>query len=375
MRPDDAVPVLLVAVLVSSALVGFAIHTPRLAPETTPVPAPDGEGRPGPSAAAAPDNRSQGASGHANGSDDTRANETDSREQSNSTSSKNETADDSDTENWPNMPPYPDPLRPGAAILLRPTPENATWDSLTGENASCTLGFLFEGKPVNATGQASSLYGTTAGHCVDAGGRLVVKGTGSGFAVVGKVVAHDYDHDYDEDNVTDWALIEFHPEVEPHVNATVRHWTGPTRPIQNESIQREDVVCWYAAKRAVYPEERCGRHVEFYRANYHGAVQDFLVFRGQSAGGDSGAPVIHHPTGQAIGLVKSAVPQPVYHRTSGMTVCAIENVALNAGYNVTLATADYDPPDEEPTIPHVTRIDETIDDSEAPGDCGPMRRS
>lgn len=239
--------------------------------------------------------------------------------------------------------PYDYPVRPGLPILV-------------GQSGGCTLGFIFQ-STTNDT-----LYGTTAGHCVDGATSHIV--SNRNHHTIGRIVAWRY---FDGQ---DWALIRFDSEVVDRVRPDVLRWTGPVGPLDGEVIETEDVVCHYGGSiyHGIFMADRCGRHSSFIRYTDAGVAVDWFNMYGMSWGGDSGSPVLHYKTGQAIGMINGGLGGP-YDYKGGMTVCGIVNAASQAGYDLKLATAPYAPPPQAPSIPGPATVTEFIFPSEASGDC------
>lgn len=218
--------------------------------------------------------------------------------------------------------------------------------------SGCTLGFLAR----NATG---AWYGFTAGHCVG-DDRQPVTANHNGTAVrIGRIVA------YEEPGHRDWALIRFVQDPERVVfEPAVRNWTGPTGPWM-DPVAFNDVVCAYGnglapLKSWVYDtgQARCGRFDEWGDGDAVPSEQDgWFTAKMRTEQGDSGGPVIHHPTGRAVGIIAAQEIHGVdgFHRRPflGQTACALLFHAHRSGYPLTLATAPYDPQpprDEGPPI-------------------------
>lgn len=238
---------------------------------------------------------------------------------------------------------YARPVWPGLPILI-------------GHNNGCTLGFIFEGT------DSEALYGSTAGHCVTDATNLTVATNNREH--IGRIVAYRVQDD------EDWALIRFHRDVLPYVRSDVIHWTGPMAPIDGDAIETEDVVCHYGGSiyHGIFMAARCGRHATFFRYTEDGETLDWFMMYGKAWGGDSGSPVIHYESGQAIGMLLGGLYSP-YGVFSGMTVCGIVNSAAQAGYDIQLVTAAYAPPAPEPSAPGPATAHNLVFGSKASGDC------
>lgn len=167
------------------------------------------------------------------------------------------------------------PLRPGASL------------------GGCTFNFVFY-TPGTAT-KAPKAYIGTAGHCTDKLGEEVqLEGAG----VVGKVV-------YDSDLVTgehkgvDFSLIELNPTMIPQTNPAVLSWGGPTRVATVEDFAVADQVDVYGYGMVLGENEqtrpRYGALVSWTEREYQADMP--------AVNGDSGAPLIHHETGAALGII------------------------------------------------------------------------
>ncbi len=147
-------------------------------------------------------------------------------------------------------------------------------------NLYCTLNFVFDGP--------QHVYIGTAGHCVNTGSTVHTYG----FPSFGTVVA--------EPGGVDFALIQVDPAVEGHVEASVNgHPYAPAGVATDEETHRGDVVAvsgygtgahWHDATR----ENRWGVHI--------GEVESTFVAATPISPGDSGGPVVHAPTGKALGV-------------------------------------------------------------------------
>lgn len=213
---------------------------------------------------------------------------------------------------------------------------------------TCTLGFLFR-SPTNG-----SWYATTAGHCIFDD---VVRHQDGG--LIGPVVATQTDGD------DDWALVRVVDEAVARVRAEVVHWTGPSGPPVPHDIRTNDVVCHYGwpdvMKFVEDLRHRCGM-LQAYR--HMDGVTGF-VFRGRLNFGDSGSPVLHYRTGQAMGMVLAGWPG---YNGVAIDVCSLLERFADHGYNLTLATAAYNPPPQDLTLPAPT-VDPQITASPTPLRC------
>lgn len=242
-------------------------------------------------------------------------------------------------------------IRPGFEIGLRSSDSGP-------RDAGCTLGFLFESV------DNDTVYGSTAGHCAEDGNHVVTDRNGRN---LGRIVA------FRNVAAEDWALIRFRPEVRDETGPTVQTWTGPTGTLDPDDIEDDDVLCYHGTGPPDDLHDRCGRFSLFYRYRQDGYAVDHFKMRGEIGwAGDSGSAVVHHGTGQAIGMITGGDYNPVYSSLRGPTVCGIVNGAADAGWNVTLMTAPYDPSSHRPIVPYVTAADRMIARTNpAYGACGP----
>lgn len=204
----------------------------------------------------------------------------------------------------------------------------------TGTNA-CTLGFLFRSE------NNSTWYASTAGHCVETGQEIYVWPDGP---VIGDVVARR------NDGYDDWALIRVPESSEKHLDPSMRYWTGPGQP-DGHGVRSPDRVCHYGTgdlyKWTERTRHRCGKIQGFH-------TQDGITvaeFRSRTWPGDSGSPVIHYASGEAIGILTKGWPG---YFSKAIEVCSMQQRFAAHGYNLTLGTAPYDPPPADPTVPGPT---------------------
>lgn len=213
---------------------------------------------------------------------------------------------------------------------------------------ACTLGFLFR-SPTNGT-----WYATTAGHCIF--DDVVRHKDGS---LIGPVVASRNDGD------DDWALVEVAEEALPRLRPGVAHWTGPSGLPVPDEVRTDDVVCHYGWPDIVKLVEdlrhRCGKLQSYYAED---GVTGFK-FRARVNFGDSGSPVVHYMTGQALGM---AIRGLFGTWAAAIDVCSLLERFADHGYDLTLATAPYDPPPPDLTLP-VPTVDPHITASPTPLRC------
>lgn len=208
------------------------------------------------------------------------------------------------------------------------------------EGTGCSLGVILEDP-------RGRYYGLSAGHCAEEGGAgsdVKLMHTPAGNPHIGTVEAFHWDND----GWHDWALIAFDADDRRNGNITpsIRNWTGPTGVLTGpETDYYDDRICWYGNN---IPQNlrglrrRCGH---FKHLTDHGDSQGWWV-TGHSGSGDSGGPVIHYETGRALGVVSSGLPGTL---VLGQTLCSAFTDLQERGYDMRLATADYDPPFPVPT--------------------------
>lgn len=167
------------------------------------------------------------------------------------------------------------PIRPGASI------------------GGCTLNFAFY-TPGTAS-RAPKAYVGTAGHCTDKLGEAIeVPGAG----VIGKVV-FDSDLIEGEHKGVDFTLIALDPKMVSKTNPTVLGWGGPTRAATVEDFAIGDQIDVYGYGMVVGTAEQTRPR---YGALFEWTEKEYLADM-PAVNGDSGAPLIHHETGAALGII------------------------------------------------------------------------
>ena len=165
------------------------------------------------------------------------------------------------------------PLRPGASL-----------------GGYCTFNFVFFTPGTKKV--APKGYIGTAGHCTDELGEVAEHPE---LGPVGTVV---YDSDLVNSDV-DFSLIELDSTIVPQTNPTVLNWGGPTRAATPEDLAVGDQVDVYGYGIGVGATEqtrpRYGFLVGFSDKEYQADMP--------AVNGDSGAPLIHHETGAALGII------------------------------------------------------------------------
>jgi hypothetical protein len=189
-------------------------------------------------------------------------------------------------------------------------------DSLGG---FCTLNFVFDGSGGDA-------YIGTAGHCVDDGQRVSNPDLGTFGTVV-----------YDNDSSTDFALVDVDDALEGKLDASLDgHGGTPTGVATPDETAPGDALLMSgygvgAREAETTREERRSVLVE------HGSQE--YQSDGPVVNGDSGAPLVHAPTGEALGIVSRYGIFEIPPTTDvGPTLDRILDVLQQDGYDVTLRT-------------------------------------
>lgn len=178
---------------------------------------------------------------------------------------------------------------------------------------------------------------------------------------IGEVVAYRGD----SNDSAEWGLVRIYDDPGIEVNASVKHWTGPTG-VSDMVPEFNDVVCMYGYgyDTTLVPGERarCGRFERWGNQRYlwhDWWIEDGWFTAKIRAHGaeDFSAPVIHHETGRAVGIVTSInyfsgyAPEESVLRVYGQTVCGVLADLEPLGWDLELATADYDPPPARDSTP------------------------
>lgn len=200
------------------------------------------------------------------------------------------------------------PLRPGSSL-----------------GGYCTFNFAYYTPGTKA--RPPKAYIGTAGHCTSDIGEVVES---PGLGPVGKVV---YDSDLVESPV-DFSLIELDPHVVGETNPAVLGWGGPKGTIAPEELALGDRVDVYGYGIGFGSfEETRPRHgylVSWTDREYQADMP--------AVNGDSGAPLIHHDTGLALGIIsRYGIAVPPSTDLGPLMVWILEELAA-AGLNVQLAT-------------------------------------
>jgi hypothetical protein len=192
--------------------------------------------------------------------------------------------------------------------------------SISTPIGGCTLNFVY-------TDQADRTYVGTAGHCADVGHRIR-SGNGTEF---GTVVFSENAYP-----VNDFALIEIDDEDLGLVSPAMRYWGGPTGLYHYGEAERNDTVLAYGYGigygTTEYTRRRIGAFQTETGQRYTAALN--CIF------GDSGGPVVHGPTGKALGVIDVlALPG-----TGGVLIeNALRRIKSLTGLNLTLSTAPLEP--------------------------------
>lgn len=221
-------------------------------------------------------------------------------------------------------------LLPVAALLalIAPLPADAAVTvvqiqpgaSISTPIGGCTLNFVYED-------QFGVTYIGTAGHCANVGHRIK-SGNGTEF---GTVVFSENAYP-----INDFALIRIDEEDLPLVSPAMRYWGGPTGLFEFGEGQRNDPVLAYGYGLGYGTTEYTRRRI--------GLLQTMNTQRYQAAlnciFGDSGGPVVHGPTGKAMGVIDVlAAPG-----TGGVLIQqALRRARHFTGLELTVQTAPLEP--------------------------------
>ncbi|MDQ3915222.1 MAG: S1 family peptidase [Actinomycetota bacterium] len=200
------------------------------------------------------------------------------------------------------------PLRPGSSL-----------------GGYCTFNFVFY-TPGTATKPPKAYIGT-AGHCTE---KLGDEAELAGVGVIGKVV---YDSDLVKSDV-DFSLIQIAPAFVGKTNPEVLVHGGPSRAATVEDFAVGDQVDVYGYGVGVGATEqtrpRSGVLFSWTEKEYQADMP--------AVNGDSGAPLVHHETGAALGIISRygfVVPPST---DLGPLMTWILEELDKAGFDVRLAT-------------------------------------
>ena len=184
----------------------------------------------------------------------------------------------------------------------------------------CTLNFVYKD-------QFDVTYIGTAGHCANVGHRIN-SGDGTEF---GTVVFSENAYP-----VNDFALIKIDEEDLDLVSPAMRYWGGPTGLFTFGEGARNDTLLAYGYGigygTTEYTRRRIGLLQTTHPQKYTAALN--CIF------GDSGGPVVHGPTGKALGVIDVlAAPG-----TGGVLIQnALGRVRYFLGLELTVQTAPLEP--------------------------------
>jgi hypothetical protein len=199
------------------------------------------------------------------------------------------------------------PIQPGAKIF--------------SPMAQCTMNFIF-------TDPEGTWYAGTAAHCAGMGHRVSSEAGEFGTVVFRK-----------RTTVQDFALIRIDSERHPDVSPQLRYWGGPTgvSTAPDTLIGDRVMIYGYGIGFGDQPETR--------RRSGPLSNDSFTRWRAWVPVnfGDSGGPVIHGPTGRALGVSTDLGIYPTGF-VNGPTIEAVITDAAEAGFQLTVLIAPYDPP-------------------------------
>lgn len=205
------------------------------------------------------------------------------------------------------------PIRPGSSF-----------------GGSCTFNFVFY-RPGTATKPPKAYIGT-AGHCTDNLGEQVdLPGVGA----IGEVV-YDSDLVKGEYKGVDFSLVEIFPRLVPRTNPAVLSWGGPKRVATVEDFTEGDQVDVYGYGLLVGQAEQTRPR---FGVLFSWTEQEYLADM-PAVNGDSGAPLIHHETGAALGIISRWNIDVPPSTDRGPLVTWILEALDAAGFDVRLATVD-----------------------------------
>lgn len=167
-----------------------------------------------------------------------------------------------------------------------------------------------------------TLYAILTAHCGSSQEEIRM----SDGTLVGTIIEESLDDDHD------FRLVQIVASSRHLVHPGIPHWTGPTQLVRS-TIDGGDSVCWYGWGNGFGALEET-RH----RCGPFGAFHDrTFTFEGLAQPGDSGAPVIHHESGELVGyLTSSAGPLLIGH-----PLCVVLDELEERGFKLQLATAPY----------------------------------
>lgn len=187
----------------------------------------------------------------------------------------------------------------------------------------CTFNFLF----TSTTNHTA--YVGTAGHCTEGPGETVELGSGT---AVGEVV-------FDSDNHTapaemDFSLVELDASLVGQANPAMQGHEGPTGVLDPADASRGDGVDFYGygvvLGQAEQTRPRSGVLVEITETTYRSDMP--------AVNGDSGSPIVHAPSGTALGIVSHyGISNAPPTTDEGPTMAFILDELAKVGWDVELA--------------------------------------
>lgn len=205
-----------------------------------------------------------------------------------------------------------------------------------------TLAFLFHSHNQTNDDGEPIIFALTHAHGVLGGGVGQPVVLAEDARTIGVIVAQE------RDLYNDWSLVRIHEHERTNVDFAVRGWSGPTGPAVPDEVQAGDVVCLVGHgidyRDREDAEFRCG---QLQSTTTESNVSGFR-YTALTAGGDSGSPVIHYGTGQALGMHLGSYLHAEQARA--IDLCSVLERAAANGYDLELATAAYAPPPAKPAV-------------------------
>lgn len=208
------------------------------------------------------------------------------------------------------------PASSSAGVLIQPG------EYMEIKDSACTLSFVYDG--------GGAVYIGTAAHCVDHAGDDVKLSDGTVFGDVAAIGDED-------ETETDWALIKVRPDHVQRVNPSVKghpmHPTGVTTSSEThfgDLVQQSGYGLGFGMTQPTREERRSALTYDDARL--------FSVL-GASIHGDSGGPIVHIPTGKALGIVSRLCLAVPPCQMEGPTVEGIVAQAADKGVQITLRPA------------------------------------
>lgn len=187
----------------------------------------------------------------------------------------------------------------------------------------CTMNFVFEDS-------SGGLFVGTAGHCSQKVGDRMRSADGEFGSVVWR----------ESSSSMDFSLVRIDGDKTGQVSPAVRFWGGPVGSTASSETGAGDALLLYgygvgfATTSATRPREG---------VLWSDSSSDYVADTG-AVNGDSGGPIIHEPTGKALGIVSRFNLTSLVPSTDiGPTVESILAVLSANGFNLTLKTAAFVP--------------------------------